>query len=1049
MNNFLGGVLKSKTFLIRLTAVLIMIGGFFVAANANAVITTINLVSPDGGQEWRGTQNITWNGVSDNASDAIDILYAADGVNFNQVVAQNRLFSDGSYSWNTTLSFPDSLTARIQISPNGFPLPSDSSANVFTLDNTAPVTTFAISPVSPDGIDGWYVSTPTITLTCDDGAGSGCNDTYYKWDGAASWTTYSVPFLALEGEHVLSFYSDDNATDAVGMRNEEVVQTQTIKVDTVFPTVIVTSITPDGAYNEGDAINVTLTFSEAVSSTDALTVTLDTGGTCVVPALTDATTGACSYTVGVGQNSPDLTVASITPNSGVVEDIAGNNSTLVPTANIADTSAIVIDTTFPTVFTVGTVVTTGGTEVTGWWNATNTGVNVTVPVDNDASLTGGTIQLQAEADGTWVNIGVAYTILSGELGNDVVISLTAPEFEGITDFSEGDNVQFRAVISDIAGNSTTGTESADNLDVDQTAPTVDAGTDKEVNAQVAQDAATSDGGSNLDTHQWSQEGGSGVLTFGTDTMVDTTIEADDDDTYVARLTVTDVAGNSAFDEIQFAWDTIAPVLAEVTPVPTPTNDTTPDYTFSADSVKQLAASVGGAITYGGTCSSAATNATAGSNTITFNALADGIYDTCTIAVTDAAGNLSLVLPVTEFEIDTIVATVLSITTTDANLDGQVDTVTIVFTDEVKDSSFSAGTFMIGSVAATNFSTGGTPDDDTIVLSHAGVAGTEAKLVTYTPGTAADLAGNALGAISQTSTDAAGPVLLSARTVTTTSIEATFSEDLNGTTVNPSGNEFAVTGFAVSNADETAPGIVTLTVATMLTDATPDVTFTNTGTFTDLAAVPNEAVSPVTVTAVDGVAAVLTTVSISSNNAKDGTLWAKEGDMVTVSFTASEQLHTNTAVIIGNESAIVTDLGTNNWTATLVMDDDDVEGVITFLITFEDVATPVHNVGVPVIDVTDATEIFYDRTNPDVDAGLDREVNAEVSPQGATASDAGSGVDTYGWEAVGPGTITYSNQSGTGTGVDTDISADIDGTYTITLTVEDEAGNIATDEMIWL
>ena len=55
-------------------------------------------------------------------------------------------------------------------------------------------------------------------------------------------------------------------------------------------------------------------------------------------------------------------------------------------------------------------------------------------------------------------------------------------------------------------------------------------------------------------------------------------------------------------------DTTAATLAEVTAVTTPTNDSTPDYTFSS--------SEAGTITYGGSCSSSTTSATTGDNTIT-------------------------------------------------------------------------------------------------------------------------------------------------------------------------------------------------------------------------------------------------------------------------------------------------------------------------------------------------------------------------------------------------------------------------------------------------
>ena len=77
-------------------------------------------------------------------------------------------------------------------------------------------------------------------------------------------------------------------------------------------------------------------------------------------------------------------------------------------------------------------------------------------------------------------------------------------------------------------------------------------------------------------------------------------------------------------------DTTAPIIAEVTAVATPTNDSTPNYTFSSTEA--------GTITYGGSCSSSTTIAIAGNNTITLNTLSDGTYSNCTITVTDNSGD---------------------------------------------------------------------------------------------------------------------------------------------------------------------------------------------------------------------------------------------------------------------------------------------------------------------------------------------------------------------------------------------------------------------------
>jgi hypothetical protein len=112
--------------------------------------------------------------------------------------------------------------------------------------------------------------------------------------------------------------------------------------------------------------------------------------------------------------------------------------------------------------------------------------------------------------------------------------------------------------------------------------------------------------------------------------------------------------NEASDELGHALETgvvgtgnvsdeVSPVVSEVIPVQTPTNDTTPNYTFSSTEA--------GTITYGGNCSSTNTTAVSGNNTVIFNTLTDGTYNNCTITVTDAASNVSSVLNITSFQVN--------------------------------------------------------------------------------------------------------------------------------------------------------------------------------------------------------------------------------------------------------------------------------------------------------------------------------------------------------------------------------------------------------------
>ena len=133
--------------------------------------------------------------------------------------------------------------------------------------------------------------------------------------------------------------------------------------------------------------------------------------------------------------------------------------------------------------------------------------------------------------------------------------------------------------------------------------------------------------------------------------------------------------------------TTAPVIAEVTAVTTPTNDTTPDYTFSSDEA--------GTITYGGSCSSSTTIATTGNNTITLVSLSDGTYSNCTIIVTDSTGNLSNTLTITSFIVDSTAPVIVDSTSPVIEPVTAVTTPTNDTTPDYTFSSSEAGTITYG------------------------------------------------------------------------------------------------------------------------------------------------------------------------------------------------------------------------------------------------------------------------------------------------------------------------------------------------------------------
>jgi hypothetical protein len=95
------------------------------------------------------------------------------------------------------------------------------------VDKTAPATSASLP--APDGLNGWYVSNPTITLTGAD-ALSSVTQTVYRLDGG-SWNAYVQPFTVKgDGVHGLEFKSEDAAG------NREAAKSVMIKVDGTPPT---------------------------------------------------------------------------------------------------------------------------------------------------------------------------------------------------------------------------------------------------------------------------------------------------------------------------------------------------------------------------------------------------------------------------------------------------------------------------------------------------------------------------------------------------------------------------------------------------------------------------------------------------------------------------------------------------------------------------------------------------------------------------------------------------------------------------------------------
>ena len=301
-----------------------------------------------------------------------------------------------------------------------------------TADVTAPVLAEVTAVTTPTNYN-----TPSYTFSSTEAGAITYGGSCSSSTSSATTNNNTVTF------NLLADQTYDNCTITVTDSSNNAsssLNVNTFIVDTTGPTVTsFTSTTADGSYKSADTVNITATVSETVVSGNTITVILDTGDSILLTAAANGTTLVGTYTVSSADTSSDLTVSSFS--IGTVIDIAGNpmTSTTVPATNIATGSAIVIDTTAPTVSSVAITSATGTSphnvgdiiSVTSSFNE-----NVTVTGSPTLTLkvetTGRTAMYSSGSGGT--SLVFAYTIIAGDNddNNGISIDMNALALNGGT-----------------------------------------------------------------------------------------------------------------------------------------------------------------------------------------------------------------------------------------------------------------------------------------------------------------------------------------------------------------------------------------------------------------------------------------------------------------------------------------------------------------------------------------------------------------------------------------------------------------------------------------
>lgn len=370
-----------------------------------------------------------------------------------------------SYANDDSLGNADVTSGHTAMSPNGTYVGFLSAAtNLVSGDSNAVADAFvyylsggdstppAISSVASTTGE----TTATITWNTDEAASSsarfGLSTSYGTTSTSTGTSTHSVSLSGLTSNTLYHFAL--YATDSTG--NSATTTDYTFTTTSGAPTITnISSDKADGTYGVGEVIDIDVTFSEAVTSTGLVTVTLETGSTdrtCTFT-VSNSTTGTCNYTVQAGDNSLDLSVSSV---SGTIKDADDNSMvSFSPGVNLNDNKEIVIDGVSPAISSVATssAITTATVDWTtdesadsAIWYGTTSGV-YTTSTSSSALRTSQSLTMTGLSGGTLYYFALVSRDAYGNTSTSTEYSLTTLSAPDTT----------APVISNVASSTTTTT----------------------------------------------------------------------------------------------------------------------------------------------------------------------------------------------------------------------------------------------------------------------------------------------------------------------------------------------------------------------------------------------------------------------------------------------------------------------------------------------------------------------------------------------------------------------------------------------------------------
>jgi len=574
-------------------------------------------------------------------------LTTADNITWTAILSPLPNIEDGT----NVITLTNGSVTDLASNPNS----GTTDSNNYAIDTKAP----AVPTVNPLITN---VTTPTISGTATVDAGETLtvtvnSVTYSVGDGNLSlsgtdWT------LAIPVGNVLgagTYPVTATVTDAAGNATNDATVNE-LTIDTIAPTVTITDDEPGVGNIAGGTITYTFSFSEAVTGFDAADITVAGGSKGAFTTLDSS-----HYTLVVTPAAGVEGTVTVDVSAGVAFDLAGNPNgaavqsvqsidTIRPTATISiDDTALKIGDTATVTITFSEAV-----NITGFTNA-----------DLDLSLANGILSPVSTADGglTWT---ATFTPTPGIEDPTNIITLK------------------NASVTDLAGNTNSGTTDSNNYAIDTKAPavpTVNPLTTNDTTPAISGTATVGAGETlTVTVNSVTYTVGDGNLSLAGNvwTLSIPAGNALGEGTYEVIATVADAAGNAASDS------SASELVIDITPPAVPTVnsrttcDTTPvlSGTATVQAGEILTITVSGAtytvIPAAGIWTLDLGTALPSSGTLAPFAVGVHAYDV-TATVTDAAGNATSDSTSGELTINTLLGdaddNVLTGTSADETLSG--------------------------------------------------------------------------------------------------------------------------------------------------------------------------------------------------------------------------------------------------------------------------------------------------------------------------------------------------------------------------------------------